>query len=155
MQGDKDVLDTLNHLLAGELAARDQYFIHAAMYEDWGLAKLQARFEHEMEEETQHARAIVQRILMLGGTPKMVPEALTIGSDVPDMLAKDLAVELNVRQALKKAMALCEQKQDYVSRDMLLSQLRDTEEDHAYWIEQQLDLIKKIGLQNYLQSQMG
>ena len=155
MQGDKEeVLDTLNQLLAGELAARDQYFIHAAMYEDWGLSKLHARFHHEMEDETGHARAIINRILMLGGTPKMTPDALNIGQDVPDMLKKDLAVELHVREALKNAMALCEQKRDYVSRDMLLAQLADTEQDHAYWIEQQLGLIDKIGLPNYLQSQM-
>ncbi len=155
MQGDPQVLDTLNQLLAGELAARDQYFIHASMYEEWGLPRLHARFGHEMEEETAHARAIIQRILMLEGTPRMVPEALDIGSNVPEMLKKDLALELKVRDALKAAMQLCEQKQDYVSRDMLLGQLQDTEEDHAHWIEQQLGLIDKIGLPNYLQSQMG
>lgn len=155
MQGDTKVLDTLNKLLAGELAARDQYFIHAAMYEDWGLAKLHARFHHEMEEETGHARAIINRILMLGGTPRMTPDALTIGQDVADMLKKDLAVELQVREALKSAIALCEQQQDYVSREMLVVQLADTEEDHAHWIEQQLGLIDKVGLPNYLQSQMG
>ena len=155
MQGDPQVLDTLNQLLAGELAARDQYFIHAAMYEEWGLPRLHARFAHEMEEETQHARAIIQRMLMLGGTPRMVPEALDIGRDVKEMLQKDLALELKVRDALKAAMHLCEQQQDYVSRDMLLSQLQDTEEDHAHWIEQQLGLIDQVGLPNYLQSQMG
>ncbi|QTD46369.1 bacterioferritin [Ottowia testudinis] len=155
MQGDPKVLDTLNQLLAGELAARDQYFIHAAMYQDWGLNRLYERFHHEMEEETEHARAIINRILMLGGTPRMTPEALNIGQDVADMLKKDLAVELHVRDALKSAMALCEQQRDYVSRDMLLTQLADTEEDHAYWIEKQLGLIDKIGLPNYLQSQMG
>lgn len=155
MQGDPEVLATLNTLLAGELAARDQYFIHAAMYEDWGLTKLHARFAHEMEDETGHARAIINRILMLGGTPRMTPDALNIGQDVPDMLQKDLDVELHVRDALKAAMSLCEQKGDYVTRDMLLAQLADTEQDHAHWISQQLALIDKIGLPNYLQSQMG
>lgn len=155
MQGDLSVLDTLNKLLAGELAARDQYFIHAAMYEDWGFGKLHQRFHHEMEEETGHARAIINRILMLGGLPAMTPDALSVGSDVPDMLKKDLAVELHVREALKSAISLCEQQQDYVSRDMLVVQLADTEEDHAHWIEQQLGLIDKVGLPNYLQSQMG
>ncbi|MCA0175765.1 MAG: bacterioferritin [Proteobacteria bacterium] len=155
MQGDPKVLDTLNQLLAGELAARDQYFIHAAMYEDWGFGKLHTRFHHEMEEETGHARAIINRILMLGGTPRMTPDALSIGQDVADMLKKDLAVELHVRDALKSAIALCEQQQDYVSREMLVLQLADTEEDHAHWIEQQLGLIDKVGLPNYLQSQMS
>ena len=155
MQGDPDVLDTLNQLLAGELAARDQYFIHAAMYQDWGLAKLHESFHHEMEEETAHARALINRILILGGAPRMTPAPLDIGCDVPDMLKKDLAVELQVREALKNAMALCERKCDYVSRDLLLAQLDDTEQDHAYWIERQLGLIEHIGLPNYLQSQMG
>jgi bacterioferritin len=155
MQGDTEVLQTLNTLLAGELAARDQYFIHAAMYQDWGLAKLHERFQHEMEEEAGHARAIIDRILMLGGTPAMTPAALTVGQDVPDMLAKDLAVELHVRQALKDAIALCEKKSDFVTRDMLLVQLADTEEDHTYWIEQQLALIQRIGLPNYIQSQLA
>jgi bacterioferritin len=155
MQGDPEVLQTLNTLLAGELAARDQYFIHAAMYQDWGLAKLHERFNHEMEEEAGHARAIIDRILMLGGTPAMTPDALTVGKDVPDMLAKDLAVELHVRGALKAAIALCEKKSDFVTRDMLLLQLADTEEDHTHWIEQQLGLIQRIGLANYIQSQLA
>lgn len=155
MRGDPDVLKTLNQLLAGELAARDQYFIHAAMYENFGLAKLHARSDHEMTEETAHARAIIDRILLLEGTPQMTPAPLNVGSTVEEMLAKDLALELHVRDSLKAAMALCEGKHDYVSRDMLLTQLADTEEDHAHWLEQQLGLIAKMGLQNYIQSQMG
>ncbi|MFT3776805.1 MAG: bacterioferritin [Ottowia sp.] len=155
MQGDPEVLQTLNTLLAGELMARDQYFIHAAMYQDWGLGKLHTRFQHEMEEETGHARAIIDRILLLGGTPRMTPDALTVGEDVADMLRKDLAVELHVREALKAAIALCERKSDFVTRDMLLVQLADTEEDHAHWIEQQLKLIERVGLPNYIQSQMA
>ena len=93
-------------------------------------------------------------ILFLGGTPDMVPNALHIGEDVPSMLKADLALEYEVRAALSKGIALCEQHRDYVSRDMLKAQLKDTEEDHAYWLEIQLGLIERIGLANYLQAQM-
>ncbi len=153
MQGKAEVLAYLNTLLAGELAARDQYFIHSSMYQEWGYGKLYERIHHEMEDETGHAQQLITRILMLGGTPNMVPEKLDIGADVVAMLESDLRVELHVREALKKGVALCEQHQDYVSREALVAQLKDTEEDHAHWLEQQLFLIKQIGLQNYLQSQ--
>ncbi len=155
MKGSTQVLDYLNFLLAGELAARDQYFIHAQMYNEWHYAKLFERMHHEMEEETEHAQALIARILMLGGTPKMVPEALNIGADVPSMLQSDLEVEYKVRQHLKDGIGLCETEQDYVTREILVKQLVDTEEDHAHWLEQQLRLIEMIGLPNYLQSQMG
>ncbi|MCP2041839.1 bacterioferritin [Neisseria sp. HSC-16F19] len=153
MQGKKSVLDCLNKLLAGELAARDQYFIHARMYAEWGYTKLHDRIAHEMEDETGHASRFIERILMLGGTPKMVPAKITVGKDVADMLQKDLDVELEVRDNLKAAIALCEKEQDYVTRQYLVAQLQDTEEDHAHWLEQQLRLIDAMGLQNYLQSQ--
>ena len=154
MQGATAVLDYLNELLAGELGARDQYFIHARMYEDWGYNKLFERINHEMEEETDHASSMIKRILMLAGTPKMTPSTLNIGTDVPSMLQSDLALELHVREALKKGIRICEQEFDYVTRDLLLQQLRDTEEDHAHWLEQQLGLIELMCLQNYLQSQI-
>jgi bacterioferritin len=155
MQGKSVIVDTLNTLLAGELAARDQYFIHSRMYEDWGLTKLYERLNHEMEEETQHADAMIKRILFLEGTPDLSKkEALSVGHDVPSMLSSDLALEYKVSGALKDAIKLCEQEQDYVTRHLLAVQLQDTEEDHARWLEQQLSLIDKIGLQNYLQSQM-
>ena len=153
MQGNAEVISYLNKLLAGELAARDQYFIHARMYHEWGYSKLYERIHHEMEDETGHASTLIARILLLEGRPSMVPEALSIGHDVPEMLKNDLAVELSVRDALKPGIALCEQHQDYVSRELLLDQLKDTEEDHAHWLEQQLFLISQMGLQNYLQSQ--
>lgn len=154
MQGATAVLNYLNELLAGELGARDQYFIHARMYEDWGYNKLFERINHEMEEETDHASQMIKRILMLGGTPNMTPSTLNIGHDVPSMLKSDLALELHVREALKQGIRLCEQEFDYVTRDLLIVQLRDTEEDHAHWLEQQLRLIELMGLQNYLQSQV-
>lgn len=154
MKGDKSVIDYMNQLLAGELAARDQYFIHSRMYAEWGYNKLFERLDHEMAEESQHAEAFIRRILMLEGTPKMVPDALNIGTDVPSMLQADLNTEYEVRENLKKGIKLCEEAQDYVTRDMLIDQLRDTEEDHAHWLQQQLRLIELMGLQNYLQSQL-
>lgn len=153
MKGHPEVVDYLNFLLRGELAARDQYFLHSRMYADWGFAKLYERINHEMEEETQHADALLQRILFLEGTPDMTPDALDIGHTVPEMLRNDLALEYKVRAALAKGIDLAEQHGDYVTRDILALQLHDTEEDHAYWLEQQLGLINRIGLKNYLQSQ--
>src|SRR5690606_19914878 len=123
-------------------------------YQDWGLTRLYERVNHEMEVETQHADALLQRILFLEGVPAMTTDALPVGSTVPEMLRSDLALENQVRAALGKGIALCEQHQDYGSRDILLAQLKDTEEDHAYWLETQLGLIERIGLQNYLQAQM-
>ncbi len=153
MQGQPQVIEYLKELLRGELAARDQYFLHSRMYADWGFAKLYERINHEMEEETQHADALLQRILFLEGVPDMTPDALDVGHTVPEMLRNDLALEYKVRAALAKGIDLAEQHGDYVTRDILALQLHDTEEDHAYWLEQQLGLIDRIGLQNYLQSQ--
>ena len=155
MKGDKKILDILNSLLAGELAATDQYLIHGEMYADFGLPHLAEKSLHESEHERHHARLLIQRILFLEGTPNMVKrEALNIGKTVPDMLKSDLAVEYHVVGELKKAIAACEKAQDYVTRDMLTKQLEDTEMDHAYWLEQQINLISLVGLQNYQQSQM-
>ena len=153
MKGSQKVVDYFNFLIAGELAARDQYFIHSRMYAEWGYNKLFERLNHEMEEETQHAEALIRRVLMLEGTPNMRPEALNIGTDVPSMLKADLDTEYSVREHLKKGIVLCEQEGDFVSREILVAQLVDTEEDHAHWLEQQLGLIEKVGIQNYLQSQ--
>lgn len=153
MQGNPQVIEYFKNLLRGELAARDQYFIHSRIYEDQGLVKMYTRLDHEMQEETQHADALLRRILFLGGMPDMRPNPFTPGTTVVEMLQKDLAVEYEVRDALQKGMELCESVRDYVSRDLLLAQLRDTEEDHAYWLEKQLGLIDKMGLPNYLQSQ--
>jgi bacterioferritin len=153
MQGEPSVIDYLNFLLAGELGARDQYFIHARMYEEWGYGRLFERIHHEMHDETEHANSIIARILLLGGKPQMQVAALNIGADVPTMLQADLDVELRVQTELKKGIALCEEKRDFVTRNLLLAQLKDTEEDHAHWLQKQLGLIAQIGLANYLQSQ--
>lgn len=155
MQGKQAIIDALNVLLANELSAMDQYFIHSRMYLDWGLHKLYERIDHEVTDEKAHASAIIERILFLEGTPDMSKrDALQIGSDVPSMLQNDLNVEYAVGKLLKQTMALCEQQQDYVTRAMLQKLLDDTENDHAHWLEQQLRQIKLFGLPNYLQSQI-
>ena len=155
MQGQPDVIEYLKELLRGELAARDQYFIHSRRYEDQGLHALYERIGHEMEEETQHADALLRRILFLGGNPDMRPHAFEPGKTVVEMLEKDLQVEYQVRANLAAGVKLCESHGDYVSRDMLIAQLRDTEEDHAWWLEQQLGLIKRIGLELYQTSKLN
>ena len=155
MKGNDKVLSQLQKLLNGELAARDQYFAHSRMYQDWGLNKLYERINHEMEEETEHADALVERILFLEGEPDFSnQDKVNIGKDVAEMLSNDLEVEYSVVKALKKAIRVCEEEQDYDSRAILIKLLDDTEMDHAYWLEKQLGLIEKIGLKNYLQSQM-
>lgn len=155
MKGDKNILEILNRLLAGELAAVDQYLIHGEMYADMGFSRLAEKSLHESDHERRHARALIQRILFLQGKPNMVNRgALKIGTTVPEMLKADLDLEYQVVSELKKAIAACEQARDYVSRDMLAVQLEDTEMDHAYWLEQQIRLIELVGLQNYQQSQM-
>lgn len=155
MKGNNKILKNLNKLLSYELTARDQYFVHSEMYEDWGLNKLYERIHHEMEEETEHAQRLIKRILFLEGTPDLSKrEALKVGKDVPEMLKNDLEMEISVVKSLREAIALCESEQDYQTREILEALLADTEEDHTYWLEKQLGLIEKIGLENYLQSQM-
>lgn len=155
MKGNEAVLQQLHKLLRGELAARDQYFAHSRMYHDWGLNKLYERIDHEMQDETAHADALIKRILFLEGVPDLAQQDdLQVGHTVPEMLRNDLAVEYRVIGDLKAAIAVCETEKDYQTRDILTRMLADTEEDHAYWLEKQLGLIEKIGLQNYLQSQM-
>ena len=155
MKGDPKVIDQLNKLLAGELTAIDQYFLHSRMYENWGLKKLYEHIEHERSEEVGHAEMLIRRILFLEGRPKLdAREPLSIGNDVPEMLKNDLALELAVVHALKEAIAYCETVRDYPTRELLEQLLTDTEEDHAHWLEQQLWLIQQTGLQNYMQSQL-
>lgn len=155
MKGHQHVIDALNKLLANELTAMDQYFIHSRMYEDWGLSKLFERIDHEFDDEKGHASKLIERILFLEGTPNMVTrEAIRVGKDVPSMLENDLKVEYEVAAMLKETIKICEDVQDYNTREMLEVLLDDTEIDHAYWLEKQLRLIKMLGLPNYLQTQM-
>ncbi|NQZ87613.1 MAG: bacterioferritin [Colwellia sp.] len=155
MQGKQLVIDQLNKQLTLELTSMDQYLAHSKIYEDWGINKLHEKLSHEYEEELGHAKRLAERILFLEGHADTVSrEKVNIGSNVKEMLANDLEAERIVAESLRKIIAICEQEQDYISRTILEDLLDDTEMDHIYWLEQHLGLIDKIGLQNYIQSQM-
>lgn len=156
MLGKKIVVDHLNKQLTLELTSMDQYLAHSKMYEDWGINKLHAKLAHEYEEELDHAKKIIERILFLEGTPDTASRmTIHVGSNVEEMLKNDLAAEYTVAKSLREIIGICEKEQDYVSRDILTELLDDTEMDHIYWLEQHIGLIDRIGLQNYIQSQMG
>ena len=147
MKGNQTIIKGLNELLSYELAAMDQYFIHSQMYLDWGLTKLYERIDHEFDDERGHATKLIERMLFLEGVPDMVTRTgFKVGSDVPEMLESDLRVEYEVDAKLKEVIALCESEKDYVTRDILVVLLDDTERDHAHWLEQQLGLVKRLGL---------
>ena len=156
MKGSKKIVGRLNELLSGELTAADQYFTHSRMYEDWGLGVLSERIKHESEEELEHADTLIKRILFLDGTPDLsVRAGLKIGSTVAEMMANDLELEISVARELKDVIQLAEAEKDFVTREILEDMLKTTEEDHMYWLETQLELIGKIGIQNYMQSKLG
>ena len=155
MKGNREIIDCLNALLTNELTAIDQYFVQSRMLEDWGFTKLQVRIGHEADDERGHVDRLVKRILFLEGQPDVATRAaLKIGSNPKDMLVSDLDLELGVAKALNDAIALCREKGDNGTREMLEELLRDTEADHIFWFEQQLSLIEEIGLKNYLQQQI-
>ena len=154
MQGNKQVIAQLNAILTLELTSINQYFLHARMFKNWGLEELNEKAYKKSIKDMKQADDLIERILFLEGLPNLQHlEKLRIGEHAEEMLACDMAFELEQISALKAAIELCEKEQDYISRE-LLEEILEYEEEYIDWIEAQQFLIQHTGIQNYLQSQV-